>query len=93
MYSCLYFNTKNRATFTDGAGVVTGTAYRRMPDALLKLTTHYDIDKIKLSGGVLSIFHLANDYYNTSSGKYILQQSKAQQLILMLNWLMHCQKK
>ena len=67
---------KNIAVFTDVIGVVTGTGYRRMPDALLKLTGHYATGKIKVSGGVLSIFHLANDYYNTSHGKYVLQQSK-----------------
>lgn len=72
----LFQYNKNIATLTNGAGVVTGTGYRRMPDALLKLTGHYTTGKFKFSSGILSIFHLANDYYNTSHGKYILQQSK-----------------
>lgn len=67
---------KNVAILTDTPPFITGTGYRRKPDALLKLTGHYGTGKVKLSGGLLSIFHLANDYYTTSPGKYILQNSR-----------------
>lgn len=56
--------------------------YRRKPDALLKLTGHYQTGKLKINGGILSIFHLANDYYNSSAGNYSLANSKG----TTLNW-------
>ncbi len=59
-----------------------GDGYRRKPDALLKLTGHYKTGKLKLNAGVLGIFHLANDYYNSSMGKYTLQNSKG----TTINW-------
>lgn len=51
--------------------------FRRQPDALLKLGTHFSTGKFKINAGLLSIFHLANDYYKSSFlGKYILQNSQ-----------------
>jgi len=57
-------------------GFIIGEGYRRQPDALLKLTGHYALGKLKLNGTVLGIFHLANDYYNIPSNKYYLIGSK-----------------
>ena len=62
--------------------IVTANDYHRNPDALLKLTGHYQWSKLKINGGVLAIFHLGNDYYNLSSGKYILKGSGG----TTLNW-------
>lgn len=61
----------------DNMGMYSRKGYRRRPDALLKITGHYGPGKIKLSAGMLSIFHLANDYYKTSSSsKYIMENSQ-----------------
>ena len=67
---------ENVMVFSTAGGMITGMQYRRMPDALLKLTGHYASGKFKFSGGLLSIFHVENDHYNTAQGKYILEGSK-----------------
>ena len=67
---------KNVAILTDTPPFITGTGYRRKPDALLKFTGHYGTGKVKLSGGLLGIFHLGNDHYNYAGKKYILQDSR-----------------
>ncbi len=72
----------NRTFFNTGITQTNGTGYRRNPDALLKLTGHYSIGKLKLEAGVLSIFHLGEDYYKTSYGNYYLNGSKG----VTLNW-------
>jgi hypothetical protein len=72
---------KNELVFgTDALRVAKG--YRRRPDALLKLTGHYSIHKLKLNAGVLSIFHLGDDYYKTYFGNYYLDGSSG----ITLNW-------
>ena len=63
-----------------------GEGYRRKADALLKITGHYQTGKFKINAGLLSIFHLGNDHYNTSGEKYILQDSKG----ITLNWTTDC---
>jgi len=67
-------------------GNLTSDGYRRNPDALLKLTGHYQTGKFKLNAGLLSIFHLANDYYTSSLGKYKIQDSKG----TTINWTADC---
>lgn len=62
--------------FIDSTQFVKGKDYRRQPDALLKLTAHYATGKLKISSGLITIFHLANDFYKTSQSKYILQNSE-----------------
>jgi|GEM_PF-5989684 len=62
--------------------IVTANDYHRQPDALLKLTGHYQWKKLKLNGGALAIFHLGNDYYNLGSSRYILRGSNG----TTLNW-------
>ena len=62
--------------------IITANDYHRNPDALLKLTGHYQWKKLKVNGGALAIFHLGNDHYNLSSGKYILKGSSG----TTLNW-------
>ena len=79
----LWQYNKNRAVFYPTATTsVTGEGYRRKPDALLKLTGHYQLKKLKINGGVLGIFHLGDDHYNTASGKYYLDGSGG----TTLNW-------
>ena len=78
----LQYNKNNIPLYTLGAVVVNGNGYRRKPDALLKLTGHYTTGKLKLNGGLLGIFHLADDYYNTLYGKYALINSKG----TTINW-------
>ena len=74
---------KNIALFVPATGpAVTGDGYRRKPDALLKLTGHYQWKQLKINAGALGIFHLGDDHYNTSSGKYILDGSSS----ATLNW-------
>jgi hypothetical protein len=65
--------------------VIIGENYRRQPDALLKATGHYQTGKFKFNAGILGIFHLANDHYNTTGGKYILKDSKGTTLNLTLD--------
>ena len=65
-----------------GATIVNGDGFRRQPDALLKITGHYSHEKLKLNGGLLGIFHLADDHYNTVYGKYDLVNSKG----TTINW-------
>ena len=79
----LQYNKNNIPLYTLGAVVVSGNGYRRKPDALLKLTGHYTTGKLKLNGGLLGIFHLAVDYYNTVNGKYALINSKG----TTINWI------
>ncbi len=50
--------------------------FRRMADGLLKLTGHLNFSKLKLSGGLLSIFHFADDNYYYYGGKLVLPGSK-----------------
>ena len=76
------YNKNNIPLYTLGTAVISGDGYRRKPDALLKFTGHYTAGKIKLNGGVLTIFHLADDYYNTVYGKYSLINSKG----VTINW-------
>ena len=78
----LQYNKNNTPLYTFGAVVVNGNGYRRKSDALLKLTGHYTTGKLKLNGGLLGIFHLADDYYNTVYGKYALINSKG----TTINW-------
>lgn len=78
----LQYNKNNIPLYTLGATVINGDGYKRKPDALLKLTGHYITGKLKLNGGLLSIFHLADDYYNTLYGKYDLMNSKGS----TINW-------
>lgn len=74
---------KNVAVFYPaGAAPIIGEGYRRNPDALLKLTGHYQLKQLKINGGVLGIFHVANDHYNTAAGKYLLLNSQG----TTLNW-------
>jgi hypothetical protein len=73
---------KNKAVFSPGIESFKGEGYRRRPDALLKLTGHYSIHKLKLNAGVLSIFHLGEDYYKTYFGNYYLDGSSG----ITLNW-------
>jgi hypothetical protein len=63
-------------------GNLYGVGFRRKADALLKLTGHYKTGKFNINGGLVNIFHLANDYYNTTQGKYVLQNSKG----TTINW-------
>ena len=83
----LFQYNNNKAIFSNstGTGFITGEGYRRKPDALLKLTGHYQLGKLKINGTVLNIFHLADDYYNTSNGKYSLTQSKGSTINLALD--------
>jgi hypothetical protein len=67
---------KNKTLFYPTSGVVSAEGYRRKPDALLRITAHYQAGKFKINGTALGIFHLADDYYNTSNGKYSLTGSK-----------------
>ena len=76
------YNKNNIPLYTLGTAVISGEGYRRKPDALLKFTGHYTAGKIKLNGGLLGIFHLADDYYNTIYGKYSLINSKG----VTINW-------
>ena len=62
--------------------VVNGEGFRRKPDALLKLMGHYQWKQIKLNAGALGIFHLGEDHYNSSSGKYVLEGSSGTTLNL-----------
>ncbi len=85
----LQYNKNQQFLFYNpGFGGVLGDGYRRRPDALLKFTGHYQAGNFKVNGGVLGIFHLANDYYNTVdnnnnfAGKYVLENSKG----TTLNW-------
>ena len=80
-YPVIQYNT-NITNLTDRANMITGIGFRRKPDALLKLTGHYPTGKFQFNLGALSIFHLADDYYNTSLGKYSIQGSKG----ITLNW-------
>ena len=74
--------------YNPGFGGVRGDGYRRRPDALLKLTGHYQAGNFKMNAGLLGIFHLGNDYYNTVdynnnfAGKFVLENSKG----TTLNW-------
>lgn len=72
----LQYNKNIIPLYTLNGAVVNGDGYRRKSDALLKLTGHYTTGKLKLNGGVLGIFHLNDDYYNTVYGKYDLINSK-----------------
>ena len=76
------YNKNNIPLYTLGTAVISGEGYRRKPDALLKFTGHYTAGKVKLNGGLLGIFHLADDYYNTIYGKYSLINSKG----VTINW-------
>jgi hypothetical protein len=67
---------KNKILFYPASGVIAAEGYRRKPDALLRLTGHYQAGKFKANGTVLGIFHLADDYYKTMAGKYSLTGSK-----------------
>ena len=78
----LQYNKNSIPLYSLGAVVVSGDGYRRKPDALLKLTGHYSTGKIKLNGGLLGIFHLTDDYYNTVYGKYTLANSNG----TTINW-------
>ena len=80
-YPIIQYNT-NIINLTNGTDMITGTGFRRKPDALFKLTAHYPAGKVLFNLGALSIFHLHDDYYNTSSGKYYLRGSKG----ITLNW-------
>ncbi len=78
----LQYNKNTIPLYTLNGAVVNGNGYRRKSDALLKLTGHYTTGKLKLNGGLLGIFHLADDYYNTVNGKYALVNSKG----TTINW-------
>ena len=78
----LQYNKNNIPLYTLGTAVINGDGYRRKPDALVKFTGHYTTGKLKLNVGLLGIFHLADDYYNTVYGKYSLINSKG----LTINW-------
>ena len=80
-FPVLQYN-KNIALLMDRTNDIIGKGYRRKPDALLKLTGHYPTRKFQFNLGALSIFHLADDYYNTSLGMYSIQGSKG----ITLNW-------
>jgi hypothetical protein len=67
-------------------GNLISEGYRRKPDALIKLTGHYQTGKFRINAGLLSIFHLANDNYTSSQGKYAIQDSKG----ITINWTADC---
>ena len=78
----LQYNKNVAVFYPAGAAPITGEGYRRQPDVLLKLTGHYQLKQLKINGGVLGIYHLANDHYNTAAGKYLLLNSQG----TTLNW-------
>lgn len=78
----LQYNKNVAIFYPAGAAPIIGEGYRRQPDVLLKLTGHYQLKQLKMNGGVLGIYHLANDHYNTAAGKYLLLNSKG----TTINW-------
>lgn len=70
------YNKNKLILYNTGTNTLTGEGFRRKPDALLKLSGHYKFSKLKINAGILGIFHLANDYYHTTAGKFILENSK-----------------
>ena len=60
--------------------------FKRMPDVLLRFTYHHQFknEKLKLIGGVLPIYHLANDKYTNQKGES-LEIKYSQGLTLNLN--------
>ena len=72
----LQYNKNKIVLYEIPGTIIIGEEFRRKPDALLKLTGNYNISKLKLMGSLLGIFHLGNDYYNTTTqGKFILNGS------------------
>ena len=72
----LQYNKNKIVLYNSGSAMVIGENFRRKPDALLKLSGHYNIRKLKLNTSLLAIFHLANDHYETGAGIFILENSK-----------------
>jgi hypothetical protein len=66
--------------------------YKRMSDVLLRLTYHHQFknEKLKLIGGVLPIYHLANDKYTNPNGES-LEIKNSQGLTLNLNAILQYQ--
>ncbi|MEO7984163.1 MAG: hypothetical protein ABI688_08780 [Bacteroidota bacterium] len=71
-----YNNNRMLFPSLSGTGSIIVEGYRRKPDALLRLVGHFQAGKLKLNGTILAIFHLADDHYKSSAGKYFLLQSK-----------------
>ncbi len=67
---------KNSILINTGTGFVTGKEYHRKSDALVKLTGKFSSHKFKANASLINIFHLADDYYKTTSSKYTLTGSK-----------------
>ena len=78
----LQYNNNKAILYPANGASIYGDGFRRRPDALLKITGHYQFQKLKINGSVLGIFHLGDDYYNTGSGKYFLRGSHG----TTLNW-------
>lgn len=66
--------------------------FKRMPDILLRFTYHHKFknEKLKLIGGVLPIYHLANDTYSNKSNETI-EIKNSQGLTLNLNTILQYQ--
>lgn len=60
--------------------------FKRMPDVLLRFTYHHHFknEKLKLIGGILPIYHLANDKFTNQKGE-TQEIKKSQGLTLNLN--------